>query len=111
MTQREVMEMITDSIEKLSEYNTKAKSRIDNLMYREVDIQEGRQLLFDIQRGELFEDQNGRDPVYELLVGEEKFKELRSELRKTSNLVCLLKGDISFRVYEQKDNEINSNFE
>lgn len=107
MTQREVIEMISNSITKLREYNAKVKLRINDLSYREDDIQQGRQLLFEIQRGELFEDENGRNTEYELLVGEEEFKELRNELMKTENLVSLLKGDISLEVYTKKDNEIN----
>ena len=109
MTQREVIELISDSIIRLREYNTKVKLRINDLSYRENDIQQGRQLLSRIQRGELFEDENGRNTEYELLVGDEEFKELRNELSKTANLVRLLKGDISLEVYKQKDNEINSN--
>lgn len=33
--------MITKSIEKLREYDTKVKSRIDDCQYRESDIKEG----------------------------------------------------------------------
>ncbi len=93
--------MITKSIEKLREYDTKVKSRIDDCQYRERDIQEGRKLLFEIQRGELFEYKNGRVSEYKSLVGKEAFEELRNELRKTSNLVKLLKGDISSEVYKK----------
>lgn len=109
MDQREVSEMVSDSIAKLIDYNAKAKSRMDNLLYRENDIQTGRQLLLEINRGPLFEDADGRDPEYESLVGEE-FEELRREIMKTANLVRFLKGDISLKVYEQKDDEIMSSF-
>ncbi|WMM24068.1 hypothetical protein RBU61_14205 [Tissierella sp. MB52-C2] len=108
MTQQEVKEMINDSIRKLRDYNAIAESRIDNLTYRKDDIEKGRQLLLEIQRGELFEDGSGRNTEYELLVGEEEFRGLRKELRKTNNLVSLLKGEISLKVYRQKDNRINS---
>lgn len=100
MTQQEVISEISNNIAGLKEYNSKAKSRMGNLMFREQDIQKGSQLLSNIQRGPLFEDEDGRDPEYESSMGEDVFKELRNELSKTSCLVHLLKGDISEKVYE-----------
>jgi len=98
MTTQEVMEMISNNIAELREYNTKAESRMDNLRIRKNDIQIGCDLLIKIQRGQLFQDENGRDTEIEALMGEDVFKELRIELSKTSNLVRLLKGDISEKV-------------
>ena len=106
MTEREVMELINESIEKLKTYETKAKSRMNNLLYRESDIQEGRSLLLEINGGRLFEDENGRDPEYESLVGKDAFKELIEEISRAANLVGLLKGDISPEVYKRKLEEI-----
>lgn len=110
MTERQVMEMINESIEKLKTYEAKAKSRVNNLQHRESDIQMGDTLLTNIQRGRLFEDEDGRDLEYELLVGEDAFKELRKELCRVSNLVRLLKGDIPPKVYKWRENEINSKY-
>lgn len=108
MTKREVMELINESIEELKTYEAKAKSRINDLLHRESDIQEGRKLLFKINRGRLFEDENGRDPEYESLVGNDAFKELIEEISRTANLVSLLKGDISSEVYKRRMYEIDS---
>lgn len=110
MIKREVIELINESIEDLKNYEAKAKSRINDLLYRESDIQEGRKLLFDINRGRLFEDENGKDPEYESLVGKDTFNDLRKEISKTANLVRLLKGDISPEVYKREMDELDSKF-
>ena len=106
MTRQNIEKMINDSIEKLRNYNDKAKARINNLKYREKDIQEGLQLLFEIQRGEIFEDETGRTLEYEHSM-EDELEKLRNELMKTSNLVSLLKGDISYEVYLRKDKQFS----
>lgn len=108
MMQQEIIVMVKDSITKLREFNIIAKSRLHDFSYRNIDIQEGRRLL-EILRGDLFEDESGKSTNYELVYKEE-FKELRTELAKTGNLVRLLKEDISLEVYEKKDSEINSRF-
>ena len=102
MTAQEVREMIDESIKKLEAYETKVLSRINNLLYCKSDIQEGRRLLFDILRGRLFEDENGKDPEYESLVGEDAFNRLRKEIKRTANLVSLLIGDIFPEGYKRK---------
>ncbi len=107
MTEREVKQLINESIDELRNYQKKALSRISNRALCENDIQEGRKLLEDILKGALFEDNTGREPQYESLVGEEVFEELRKELSRTSNVVKLLKGDISPKVYEKRQLEID----
>lgn len=106
MIEQETEKIVCNSIEKLREYNDKAKARIDVLKYREEDIQEGRRLLLEIQRGKIFEDETGRTPEYEQFM-EHELERLRNELKKTENLVKLLKGDISLEVYLQKDKQLS----
>ena len=94
MTEKEAIELINESMEKLKNYNSKAESMYGDLKNLEKNIQEGRNLLLMIYRGELFEDEDGRDPQVELLVGEEPINELRSELKVANNIIKRLKGDI-----------------
>lgn len=94
MTEKEAIELINESMEKLKNYNSKAESMYGDLKNLEKNIQEGRDLLLIIYRGELFEDEDGRNPQVELLVGEEPINELRSELKVANNIIKRLKGDI-----------------
>mgnify|MGYP004529906275 FL=1 len=94
MTEKEAIELINESMEKLKNYNSKAESMYGDLKNLEKNIQEGRELLLKICRGKLFEDEDGRDPQIELLVEEEPINELRSELKVASNIIKRLKGDI-----------------
>lgn len=94
MTEKEAIELINESMEKLKNYNSKAESMYGDLKNLEKNIQEGRDLLLMIYRGELFEDEDGRNPQVELLVGEEPINELRSELKVANNIIKRLKGDI-----------------
>lgn len=95
MTEKEAMEMISESIERLKNYNSKAESMYGDLQNLEKNIQEGRTLTCEISRGRLFEDKDGRSPQVELLVGEEPIKELMSEMAETEKIIRKLKGDIS----------------
>lgn len=94
MTEKEAIELINESMEKLKNYNSKAESMYGDLKNLEKNIQEGRDLLLMIYRGELFEDEDGRNPQVELLVGEEPINELMSELKVANNIIKRLKGDI-----------------
>lgn len=62
--------------------------------------------MLEIQRGIIFEDETGRTPEYEQFA-ENELEKLRNELKKTENLVKLLKGDISLEVYLQKDKQLS----
>ena len=54
MTEKEAIELINESMEKLKNYNSKAESMYGDLKNLEKNIQEGRDLLLMIYRGELF---------------------------------------------------------
>lgn len=94
MTEQNIEKLIMDYLRKLKNYNNKVKKRINVPKYNETDIQEGRNLLLEISRSEIFEEENGRTPEFDSSL-KEKIEELRNELTKTSNLVRLLKGDIT----------------
>lgn len=95
MTVTKAEKLISEAMEELKKYNSKEKSMYGDIRNMENNIQKGRELLLRINRGELFEDEDGRDPQVETLVGEEPIEELRCELKKTSEIVKRLKGDIS----------------
>jgi hypothetical protein len=94
MTVTKAEKLISEAMEELKKYNSKEKSMYGDIRNMENNIQKGRELLLRINRGELFEDEDGRDPQVETLVGEEPIEELRCELKKTSEIVKRLKGDI-----------------
>lgn len=94
MTVTKAEKLISEAMEELKKYNSKEKSMCGDIRNMEDNIQKGRELLLRINRGELFEDEDGRDPQVETLVGEEPIEELRCELEKTSEIVKRLKGDI-----------------
>jgi|GEM_PF-4121507 hypothetical protein len=94
MTVTKAEKLISEAMEELKKYNSKEKSMYGDIRNMENNIQKGRELLLRINRGELFEDEDGRVPQVETLVGEEPIEELRCELKKTSEIVKRLKGDI-----------------
>ena len=94
MTVTKAEKLISEAMEELKKYNSKEKSMYGDIRNMENNIQKGRELFLRINRGELFEDEDGRDPQVEILVGEEPIEELRCELKKTSDIVKRLKGDI-----------------
>jgi hypothetical protein len=106
MNEREILELIEESIDKLKLYNSKKDAYISDLKHREDNIQTGRRIKASICRGPLFEDEDGRDPDYGSIIGDEPFDALNKELKLTSLIIQLLKGDISQAVFDKKTAEI-----
>lgn len=102
MNTNEILDLINESINKLQQYNSEKDSYISDIKNRENHIQKGRALIESITRGPLSEDKDGRDPDFESIVGKKAFDALNKELKLTSLIVRLLKGDISQNIYNKE---------
>ena len=107
MTEREVKELIKESIDDLVKYQEKALSRISNRVCNGSDIEEGRVLLEKILLGPIYRDSEDREIDYDSSPLEECVLKLNTEINRTNNVVRYIKGDISFEVYDKRRREID----
>jgi len=107
MNPKEIISLLEDNINKLKSYNAGLDSYINSPKNKEQNIESGRSLIYSIQRGPLFEDDAGRNPDYESIVGSELFNSLNNELNKTSLIVKFLKGDISKLLFDKEYQQYN----
>lgn len=89
-----MVDIINDSISKLKTYNSQETVMLNDNKNNEIYIQRGRDLLLEINRGPIFEDDNGRAVEFDSFEDKALVDILINEMSITSTIIKKLKGDI-----------------